>query len=173
MKVAQAAVATAVLTAKNKKDLFDQKIIGSYELQMAENNRITAETNLESGKAQLITARQNLSYTNVTSPSNGVVGTIPHRVGSLVVQVLRLLTTVSNIDEMFVYFSMTEKQLLEMSRQNGTTANALKSFPAVQLKLADGSVYTETGKIETVSGVIDQSTGSVRLRATFKTLITY
>jgi membrane fusion protein (multidrug efflux system) len=69
---------------------------------------------------------------------------------------------------MFVYFSMTEKQLLEMSRQNGTTANALKSFPAVQLKLADGSVYTETGKIETVSGVIDQSTGSVRLRATFK-----
>jgi membrane fusion protein (multidrug efflux system) len=69
---------------------------------------------------------------------------------------------------MFVYFSMTEKQLLEMSRQNGTTANVLKSFPAVQLKLADGSVYTETGKIETVSGVIDQSTGSVRLRATFK-----
>ncbi len=169
VKVAQAAVATAVLTAKNKKDLFDQKIIGSYELQMAENNRITAEANLSQAKAQLITARQNLSYTNVTSPSNGVVGTIPYRVGSLVSSSITTpLTTVSNIDEMFVYFSMTEKQLLEMSRQNGTTANALKSFPAVQLKLADGSVYTETGKIETVSGVIDQSTGSVRLRATFK-----
>ena len=169
VKVAQAAVATAVLTAKNKKDLFDQKIIGSYELQMAENNRITAEANLSQAKAQLITARQNLSYTNVTSPSNGVVGTIPYRVGSLVSSSIATpLTTVSNIDEMFVYFSMTEKQLLEMSRQNGTTANVLKSFPAVQLKLADGSVYTETGKIETVSGVIDQSTGSVRLRATFK-----
>lgn len=130
VKVAQAAVATAVLTAKNKKDLFDQKIIGSYELQMAENNRITAEANLSQAKAQLITARQNLSYTNVTSPSNGVVGTIPYRVGSLVSSSITTpLTTVSNIDEMFVYFSMTEKQLLEMSRQKRYDCQCTKEFP--------------------------------------------
>ncbi len=169
VKVAKAAVATARLTAKNKKDLFNQNIIGDYELQMANNDLISKEANLSQAQAELITARQNLSYTNVTSPSNGVVGSIPYRVGSLVgPSNATPLTTVSNIDEMYVYFSMTEKQLLELTRKSGNTVNVLKSFPDVQLKIADGSIYTETGRIETVSGVIDPTTGSVSMRATFK-----
>ena len=169
VETAKAAVNTQELTVSNKRTLNQKNIISDYDLQMAENQLAQTKAQLAQAEAQLVNAQNNLSYTNVTSPSDGIVGTIPYRVGSLVSSSITTpLTTVSNIDEMFVYFSMTEKQLLEMSRQNGTTANALKSFPAVQLKLADGSVYTETGKIETVSGVIDQSTGSVRLRATFK-----
>ncbi|WP_321481027.1 efflux RND transporter periplasmic adaptor subunit [uncultured Bacteroides sp.] len=168
VKLAKAAVSTARLTVKNKKELFKQKIIGDYELQTAQNSLITQEATLSQAQAQLITARQNLSYTDVKSPSNGVVGTIPYRVGSLVSSSIPTpLTIVSNIDEMYVYFSMTEKQLLEMTRQSGSTVNILKSFPEVQLKLADGSIYSQGGKIETVSGVIDPSTGSLRLRAVF------
>lgn len=168
VKVAQAAVATAVLTAKNKKDLFDQKIIGSYELQMAENNRITAEANLSQAKAQLITARQNLSYTNVTSPSNGVVGTIPYRVGSLVSPSMATpLTTVADISEMFAYFSMTERQLLSLIREGGSTKDILAKMPQVQLQLIDGTMYADSGRVETISGVIDQTTGAVNMRALF------
>jgi membrane fusion protein (multidrug efflux system) len=169
VNVAKADVSTAKLTAKNKKDLFEQKIIGDYEFQKAQNDLITKEANLSQAQAQLITARQNLSFTNVASPSNGVVGSIPYRIGSLVSSSITTpLTTVSNIDEMYVYFSVTEKQLMGLTRKSGNTAEILKSFPAVQLKIADGSVYGEAGKIETVSGVIDQSTGSVSMRATFK-----
>jgi len=90
-------------------------------------------------------------------------------VGSLIsASTAEPLTVVSNIDQMYVYFSMTEKQLLEMTRQSGTTQRAMKEYPAVKLKLADGTIYDNAGKIETISGVIDETTGSVSMRATFK-----
>ncbi|MEG0648066.1 MAG: efflux RND transporter periplasmic adaptor subunit, partial [Bacteroides sp.] len=109
-----------------------------------------------------------LSYTNVTSPSNGIAGTIPYRVGSLVSSSTPTpLTVISNIDEMYVYFSMTEKALLALVRQGGTIKEILAKMPEVELQLADGSVYQGKGKIETVSGVIEQSTGAVNMRATF------
>jgi membrane fusion protein, multidrug efflux system len=173
---AKAALATAKLTYSNKKELSAKKIIGDYELQSAKNALTqaeaavaTAEAGVASAKATLVSARQNLSYCYVKSPANGVVGSIPYRVGALVSSSsVEPLTTVSNIETMYVYFSMTEKQLLEMTRShNGDSKSILASMPAVQLKLADGSVYDKTGKVSTISGVIDQSTGSVSLRADF------
>ena len=104
----------------------------------------------------------------MTSPSNGVVGTFPYRVGSLVSpSVAQPLTTVSEIGDMYVYFSMTEKQLLAMTKAGGTLKDQLEKMPAVKLELADGTVYAEEGRIDAVSGVIDQSTGSVSMRAIF------
>ena len=77
------------------------------------------------------------------------------------------LTTVSDNSEMYVYFSMTENQLLALTRQYGSIAETLKSMPGVQLQLSDGSTYDQTGRVESISGVIDTSTGSVSLRAAF------
>lgn len=169
VNVANSSVATADLTYKNKKELFAQNVIGKFDLQTAENTLLSAKAQLAQAKAALVSAKKDLSFCTVTSPSNGVVGSIPYRVGSLVsASTAEPLTVVSNIDQMYVYFSMTEKQLLEMTRQSGTTQRAMKEYPAVKLKLADGTIYDNAGKIETISGVIDETTGSVSMRATFK-----
>ncbi len=172
---ANAALATAKLTYNNKKELLNKNIIGDYEFQTAQNGLAqaeaavaTAKAGVASANAALVSARQNLSYCYVKSPSNGVVGSIPYRVGALVSSSsVEPLTTVSNIETMYVYFSVTEKQLLEMTRTSGDSKSILATMPAVQLKLADGSIYDKTGKVSTISGVIDQTTGAVSIRADF------
>lgn len=139
-----------------------------FEYQSAVDQLLSAKASLAQAEAQLTSARQNLGFCTVTSPSDGVVGTFPYRIGSLVSpSVTQPLTTVSEIGEMYVYFSMTEKQLLGLTRAGGTLKEQLEKMPAVKLELADGTMYTEEGKIDAVSGVIDQTTGSVSMRAVF------
>lgn len=168
VKVAEANVATAKLTVTTKKELAAQNIISQYDLETAENDLLTKEANLAQAKAQLENAKNDLSYTTITSPSNGIVGSIPYRVGSLVgSSTATPLTTVSDISQMHVYFSMNEKQLLRLTQEGGSMKEILDRMPAVKLKLADGSIYPEAGKIETISGIIGTSTGSATLRATF------
>ncbi len=168
IKVCRANIATQKLTVDNKRMLFKQNIISSYDMQMAENTLASYEAQLTAAEAQLQSAQDNLRWCTVTSPADGVVGSIPYRVGSLVSsQSASALTTVSNISKMHVYFSMTEKQLLALTRETGGVSAALKKMPAVSLVLADGTTYSQTGEISTVSGVIDQTTGSVQMRATF------
>lgn len=169
VRVCKANIATQKLTVENKRMLFKQNIISSYDLQMAENSLASLEAQLAAAQAQLQSAQDNLRWCTVTSPADGVVGTIPYRVGSLVsAQSADPLTTVSNISEMFVYFSMTEKQLLGLTREQGGLSAAVSKMPAVKLVLADGTEFSQSGVVSTVSGVIDQSTGSVQMRATFK-----
>ncbi|HJV78159.1 MAG TPA: efflux RND transporter periplasmic adaptor subunit [Paludibacter sp.] len=168
VNVAKANVATAQLTAENKRELAKSNIIGSYDLQAAENSLLSAKASLAQVQAQLVSAQKNLSYTRVTSPSNGIVGSIPFRVGSLVSPSgTTPLTTVSDISEMYAYFSLTERQLLGLTANGNSSKEILKKMPAIELKMIDGNIYGETGKVETMSGVIDQTTGSVSLRAKF------
>ncbi len=168
VNVAKANVATAQLTAENKRELAKSNVIGSYDLQAAENALLSAKASLAQAHAQLISAQKNLSYTRVVSPSNGVVGSIPFRVGSLVSPTgTTPLTTVSDISEMYAYFSLTERQLLGLTASGNSSKEILKKMPAIELKMIDGNLYGETGKVETMSGVIDQTTGSVSLRAKF------
>ena len=168
VEMAKANVATLTLTEKNKKALFDQKIISDFEYQTAVNQLMSAKASLAQAEAQLVSANQNLSFCTVTSPSNGVVGTFPYRIGSLVSpSVSQPLTTVSEINDVYVYFSMTEKELLRLTRSGGTLKEQLEKMPAVRLQLSDGTTYQSEGKIDAVSGVIDQSTGSVSMRAVF------
>ena len=168
IRVCHANIATQKLTVENKRMLFKQNIISSYDLKMAENTLASYEAQLASAQAQLQSAQDNLRWCTVTSPADGVVGSIPYRVGSLVsAQSAEPLTTVSNISKMYVYFSMTEKQLLALTREVGGVNAAIKKMPAVSLLLSDGSTYSQSGTISTVSGVIDSSTGSVQMRATF------
>lgn len=165
---AKAGVATAQLTYDSKKELYAKNVVSQYDLLTAENTLLTAKAQLAQAEAQRVNAANNLSYTVVKAPANGMVGTLPYRVGALVsASIPQPLTTVSDNSDVYVYFSMTENQLLNLTRQYGSIANTLKNMPDVRLVLNDGSVYDRTGRIESISGVIDTSTGSVQLRAVF------
>lgn len=168
VEAAKASEATAQLTYDSKKELFAKNVISEFDLQTAKNTLLTVQAQLAQAQAQEVSARNNLSYTVVKSPSNGVVGTLPFRVGALVGPTIpKPLTTVSDNADMYVYFSMNENQLLDMTREYGSMEKAIQAMPDVTLQLSDGSVYDAKGRIASVSGVIDASTGSVSLRAEF------
>lgn len=169
VKVAQTAVETTALTEQNKRKLLEKNIISEYEWQLADNDLRQARANLASAQANLVNARKNLSYTVVTSPSDGVVGTIPNREGSLASpSSVTPLTTVSDNSQVYAYFSLNEKDILNLT-DNGakSLAESLKLMPEVSLKLANGDIYESKGKVATVSGVLDNTTGSATVRALF------
>lgn len=168
LKAAQAQEATAQLTLESRQQLFDQQIVSEYDLQTAKNALLSAKASVAQAEAQVVNARNSLSYTVVKSPANGVVGTLPYRQGALVgPSIPQALTTVSDNNQMYVYFSITEAQLLEMARNSGSVEKAIAAMPSLQLQLVDGSLYETTGVVESASGVVDRSTGSVQLRAVF------
>lgn len=167
-EAANAALATAQLQYDSQKKLFDQQVISDVQLQTAQNTLLTAKAQVAQANAQVLNARNSLSYTVVKSPANGVVGTLPYRQGALVSSAMpQPLTTVSDNNEMYVYFSIAESQFLQMVRASGSTEKAIAEMPEVALKLVDGSEYELKGKVETASGVVDRTTGSVQLRAAF------
>lgn len=165
---AKVGVESAQLTCDNAKELFDNKIVSSYEWQDALNQLHAAEAALAQAEAEKVNAANNLSYTEIKSPVNGVVGTLPYRQGTLVSPAMsEPLTTVSDNSEMYVYFSMNENNLLDLARSYGTIKKALRQMPDIQLRLSDGSMYDSTGRIESISGIINESTGSASVRAVF------
>ena len=165
---AAAQLNTSKLTYENNQKLFANNVIGTYELQSSKNAYENAQAALAQAKATYASAKQNLDYCYVTSPANGVVGDLPYRVGALVsASSAEPLTTVSDINTMQVYFAMTEKDVLDMTKTKGGLHAAISEYPAVKLQLADGTTYGHDGKVAAVSGVIDQATGSVSMRADF------
>lgn len=165
---AKAGVATARLDYDGKKELFSEKVISSFELQKAQNVLLGAQATEAQAEAQVTDARNNLSYTVITSPCDGVVGTLPFRAGYLVSPgIATPLTTISDNSEMYVYFSMPENRIIELTRKYGSTDGVLGSMPPVSLYLNDGSVYEVTGHIESISGVLEKSTGAASVRAVF------
>lgn len=168
VEAAKAGVATSQLTYDSKKKLYDEKVVSEFDLSTAYNSLLTAKAQLAQAEAQQVNAANNLSYTEVKSPADGMVGTLPYRVGALVSSnMAQPLTTVSDNSTMYVYFSMTENQLLDLVRRYGSKNKALAEMPPVELQLNDKSMYDRKGQVETISGVIDTSTGTVSLRAAF------
>ena len=168
LKAAEAAEATADLTFKSTKRLFDQKVVSDFDLQKAQNSLLSAKASVAQMKAQVVNARNNLSYTVVKSPADGVVGQLPYRQGALVSSSIpQPLTTVSDNSELYVYFSVNEDDLLNMTRQYGSLEEAAKKMPAVKLILNDGSVLPDSGRVESISGVI----GNVEVPVYYKDVI--
>lgn len=172
VKSAQAQVSAAKLAVNKVRPLVEKEIISKYDLESAQYTYESALATLAQANASLVNARTNLGYTTVTSPVDGVVGSIPFRLGSLVSSNnADPLTTVSSIGNVFAYFAINEKILLNFTQGTGgkptTLAQKIKNLPEVSLLLSDGSTYTEKGRIETVNGLIDTETGSVNIRARF------
>ncbi len=165
---AKAQMNTARLTYENSKQLFKNNIIGQYELQTAQNQFETAQAQVSQAQANLASAREMLSFCYVKSPANGIVGNIPFKTGALVSATSQQpLTTVSNISTMEIYFSMTEKDILNMTKTSGGIKSAISQYPPVKLQLSDGTIYNHEGTVVKVSGIIDQATGSVSVIARF------
>lgn len=168
VSAAQAEVETAKLLYDSKKVLFAEDVVSEYDLSTAKNSLAVAEASLAQAKAQLTDARNSLSYTEIKSPSDGVVGTLPYRLGTLVNPSMpQPLTTISDNARMFVYFSMTENQIRSFINQHGSLEETIRLMPAVRLQLNDGSVYDREGKIESISGVINPQTGTLSVRSVF------
>lgn len=164
----QASLNTAEVNVSRLRPLAEKGIISNVQLQTYENSYQASKAALAQAKATLSQAQSTMSWTTVTSPVNGVVGTIPLRQGSLVTS-SSVLTTIANIGNVYAYFSMNEKELMELlnNLEGKTQAEKIKNLPDVSLILADGSTYAEKGRIETISGVVNETTGSVNFRASF------
>ena len=168
LESAKVGVESAQLDYDNTKALFEHQVVSEYELKSALNALHSAKATLAQMEALEIDARNNLSYTEVSSPADGVVGTLPLREGSLVsANSTEPLTTVSDNTSMYVYFSFNENKILELGRQYGNLSNAIANMPDIQLQLSDGSLYDHSGRVESISGLINENTGTVSVRAVF------
>ncbi len=170
VKSAEAGVSVARLQVQKTKSLVEKNIVNKYELQEADLTLQTRLAELAQAEANLVNANVNLGYTRISSPVAGVIGSLEFKSGSLVSSnMTKPLTTVSNISKIYAYFSMNEKQLLEFIRNTKGTEIKTKiaNMPPVSLVLSDGSLYPDKGTIGSVNGLINQQTGSARIRATF------
>ena len=168
VSAAQAKVETARIELNGKQSLFDEKVISDYELSVAQNQLVVAQAELEQAKAQEANARNDLSYTEIKSPSNGVIGTLPYRIGALVGPTIEQpFTVVSDNSEMYAYFSVSENKLRQLRAQYGSIDKMISRMPEVGLQLNDGTLYGQKGHIETVSGIVNPTTGAVQIKALF------
>lgn len=166
---AMADVSAAKMAVNKVKPLVDQDIVSKFELEAAQYNLQAKEAALEQAKASLFNAKTNLGYTLVNSPVDGVVGSIPFRLGSLVSSnTTQPLTTVSSIGNVYAYFAMNEKELLNFAKDgNGSFKDKIAQLPPVSLVLSDGTLYEKEGRIQTVNGLINTATGAADVRASF------
>ena len=168
VNTARAQLNTARLTYENNKKLFDKKVIGQYELSTAQNTYTTAQASLSQAMAALASAKETLSWCMVKSPAAGVIGNLPYKAGALVsASSVDPLTTVSDVSTVEVFFSMSENDILGLTKTAGSVTAALKDLPEVKLQLVDGSLYNHPGKVVKMSGVINSSTGAYSLIAHF------
>ena len=170
INIAQADVNSASMQVNKVRPLVEKDIISKYELESAQFNLQARQAALSQARATLANAQTNLGYTRVLSPVNGVVGLIPYKIGSLVSSnTAEPLTTVSNIGNIYAYFSINEKQALEFARsaKGSTSKERLATIPPVSLVLSNSTEFPYKGKIEAASGLINTQTGSISVRATF------
>ncbi len=167
-KSAEARLATARMNYENEMKLQEGQVVSDMSVETMRNALLEAEAALAQAKAQEANARNNLSYTEVKSPVNGVASMIPWHVGSLVSSnISEPLVTVADDSEMYVYFSISENQVLNLISQYGSIAEFISKAPPVSLRMNNGQMYDQQGRISAVSGTVDTQTGAVTLRATF------
>lgn len=158
----------AYLSLIGKEKLKSEKVVSDFTVSQMRHQVAQAKAQWELAHAEVVNARNSLSYTVVKSPSNGVVGSLPHKIGALVSPTMSLpLTYISDNAEMIAYFSLNQDQITALLRKYGSKENALKQMPAVSWQMNDGSNYESKGKVVTISGLLDQQTGTVSVRAAF------
>ena len=167
----QAAIAqenSAKLEFESNKNLFEKKIVSQYILTSAENSYKQAVASTAQARAAVNNAKVNLGYCTITAPVTGVIGEIPVRTGDQVSPGTEL-TIVSGNANMDAEFSLPES-ILEMAVAEGYTSKAeetLKHFPEVSFLMKNGTEYKHKGRISSATGMVNASTGTISLKATF------
>jgi len=167
---AKARMESAQIEVDKIKPLVENKVVSDVQLKSAQAAYSSAQAAVEQAQAEMEAARINLNYTTITAPSDGYVGTIPYKTGSLVTKAQdKALTVLSETKDMRVYFSMSEPDFLQFKEKypGNTVADKVKQMPPVQLVLADNSVYPHPGKVEIVEGQFDKTVGAIKFRASF------
>ena len=168
LKSAKAAEATAQLTYDSRKQLYDKQVVSDFDLRTAQQALLSAQAQVSQAEAQVANARNSLSYTVVKSPVSGVAGMIPYHVGALVSSnIAEPLIAVCDDSEMWVYFSLSEREVTDLVMKYGSMERFMQGMPDVSLLLSNGKEYAHKGRVDAVSGIVDASTGSVSLRAVF------
>ena len=144
--------------------LVERKVISKSELEVAESKLSADRAKIDEAKSLVQSAEDQLAYTNIRAPFDGIVDRIPLKTGSLIDEGT-LLTSLSDISSMYAYFSFPENEYLQYARKNKD--GALNKNNGVKMVLADGFDYPYAGKIETVEAEIEQKTGSINFRANF------
>ena len=165
---AEANLATAKLNFESTKVLRENNVVQDYEVKTASNAFAAAKAALAQAKAKELSARNNLSYTEVKSPVDGVASMIAYRVGALVSSsISEPLVTLSDDSNVYAYFSLNESQITSLTEQYGSLDEFIKGMHNVELRMSTGKIYGEKGRISAVSGIVTTGTGSVTLRADF------
>lgn len=167
---ARANLSNAQINVSKIKPLVDNRVVSDVQLRTAEAAYDAAAANVNQAQAMVQSAQINIGYTTIKAPVDGYVGRIPHKAGSLVgVSTAEPLTVISEIKDVYAYFSMSENDFLHFKNEfpGATIAEKVKQMPPVDLMLPDNSIYPQKGKVETVSGQFNQSMGTISFRATF------
>ncbi|SHM01347.1 efflux RND transporter periplasmic adaptor subunit [Flavobacterium chilense] len=170
LHAAEAALINANLEVDKLTPLVQNKVVSDYQLKTAKASQKIAAANIEQAKAMVGSAKINLGYTNVTAPVSGYIGRLPKKQGSLVsASDVEALTTLSDVHEVFAYFSLGETDFINFKAQyaGSSLGDKIKKLPPVTLILADNNAYPQTGKIDMVDGQFDKTTGAITIRATF------
>lgn len=170
LNAAKAALINTQLEIDKLSPLVQNKVVSDYQLKSAQAAHKIALSTIEQAKALVENAKIDLSYTSVHAPVNGYIGRLPKRQGSLLAPTdVEPLTTLSNVQQVYAYFSLGELDFIQFKNQyNGNSLNdKIKNLAPVSLQLADKTAYEETGKIDVIDGQFDKNTGAIMLRATF------
>jgi len=170
LQSAQASLQRAQVELDRLTPLVQNNVISDVQLKTAQANYDAAKAAVAQTKAMVNAAEINVGYTLIKAPVSGYIGKIPFKTGALVGKSeTEPLTVLSDVSEVYAYFSLSENDYINFKNQfeGNTIEEKLKHVPPVELLLADDSLYAVKGKIETVEGQFDETTGSISFRATF------
>lgn len=170
LEAAKANEEKAALEVSRLTPLVDNNVVSDVQLKTAKAALQAAKANVAQAEAMVGNARINLGYTVITAPVNGYIGRIPYKLGSLVGRSeTQPLTLLSDVNEVYAYFSMSEVDFLQFKDKvkGNTIADKVKQLPPVELVMPDNSIYPEKGRIETMEGQFDKTMGAVSFRAVF------
>jgi membrane fusion protein (multidrug efflux system) len=170
IEAAKANMEKAGIEVHRLQPLVENKVISDVQLKAAQAAYDAAKAQVSQAEAESNNAGINLGYTLLKSPVSGFIGRIPYKTGALVGKgEVQPLTVVSDVKEVYAYFGMSENDFLKFtSLYPGKTINdKIKGLPAIELQLADRSIYESKGKIELMEGQFDKNIGAITFRATF------
>lgn len=170
LNAAQASLINAQIEVDKLTPLVQNKVVSDYQLKTAKANLSAVKANVAQTQAIVANAEINLGYTVIKAPVSGYIGRLPRKQGSLISPADPMaLTTLSDIKEVYAYFSLGENDFINFKSQYDgiTISDKLKKLPPVSLVLSDNTIYNQNGKVDMVDGQFDKTTGAITLRAKF------
>lgn len=170
LAAAKANLANAEINVSKLTPLVQNNVVSDVQLKSAQAAYDAAAASVAQSQALVQSAQINIGYASVKAPVDGYIGRIPHKMGALVgLATAEALTVISEIKEVYAYFSLSENDFLKFKQQfaGNTIEEKIKNMPPVELVLPDGSIYGQKGKVQIVAGQFDNSVGAISVRAAF------